>query len=327
MNSGFSDWNQLAGNSQPKSVLTRAPLGEEVEGRARLLEHRPEHGGADEQHEDHRELPALGGRPAAREEEPGEAGRPPWRGAARRRPGRRRQAVSAQRARRGEARDRRRSRASTASTPTRELPPAARGLLRPRRRDGREPGVAEVSPARQVLEQPEGHSHGGHREAEVPGALGRDARGAQDLLEARALRQPSAGEGREEGAEVDPHVVEREAGVAPRVVGRVELAHHRADVRLQEPGAEDHEREAEIEGRRGSERRGRRARSRMRTPPRASPGAGRGSGRRASRPAARACRRAPCRCRRSTPASAVSKPRPPAAAGAVMNRIRIARMP
>ena len=44
--------------------------------------------------------------------------------------------------------------------------------------------------------------------------------------------------GRDEGAEVDPHVEDREAAVAARVVRAVELADDGGDVRLQEPGAE-----------------------------------------------------------------------------------------
>jgi hypothetical protein len=59
--------------------------------------------------------------------------------------------------------------------------------------------------------------------------------------EARALAERAADERREEGAEVDPHVEDREARVAAYVAGTVELPDHRAHVRLEEAGADDDE--------------------------------------------------------------------------------------
>ncbi len=64
------------------------------------------------------------------------------------------------------------------------------------------------------------------------------------------LAEIAADERRDEGAEVDPHVEDREAGVAARVVGRVELADDGADVRLEQSGADDDQHQPEVERRR-----------------------------------------------------------------------------
>src|SRR5258708_6355915 len=77
------------------------------------------------------------------------------------------------------------------------------------------------------------------REAEVPGVIRRDAHALEDRAEALALREPPADERRDERSDIDPHVEDREARVAPGIGGTVELSDHRADVRLQESGAED----------------------------------------------------------------------------------------
>ena len=58
--------------------------------------------------------------------------------------------------------------------------------------------------------------------------------------------------GPDEGAEVDAHVEDREAGVAPGAVVGVEIADDRADVGLEQAGAEDDQQQAEEEGRRSS---------------------------------------------------------------------------
>ena len=55
------------------------------------------------------------------------------------------------------------------------------------------------------------------------------------------LGEAAGDDGPDEGAEVDAHVEDREAGVAPRVARLVERAHQRADVGLQQAGADDDE--------------------------------------------------------------------------------------
>ena len=64
MNSAFSDWNQLLGKLAAEDRVARAAIGEQVQRRAGLLELRPEERGAEEEHADDVELPALRRRPA-----------------------------------------------------------------------------------------------------------------------------------------------------------------------------------------------------------------------------------------------------------------------
>jgi hypothetical protein len=60
------------------------------------------------------------------------------------------------------------------------------------------------------------------------------------------LAEEAADERRQERAQVDPHVEDREARVATRIVLRVEAADHGAHVRLQQPGPDhDHDQPAE----------------------------------------------------------------------------------
>ena len=61
------------------------------------------------------------------------------------------------------------------------------------------------------------------------------------------LAERGTNERRDECAEVDAHVEDREAGIAARIVARVERADDRGDVRFQQPGADDDQTEAEIE--------------------------------------------------------------------------------
>ena len=59
------------------------------------------------------------------------------------------------------------------------------------------------------------------------------------------LPEVPADQRRDERAEVDAHVEDREAGVAARVAWRVELADDGADVRLQQAGADDDQQQAQ----------------------------------------------------------------------------------
>ena len=72
------------------------------------------------------------------------------------------------------------------------------------------------------------HADAGHREARVERAD-------------RVLRQPTADERREERPEVDAHVEDRVGAIEPAIARRVESAHLRRHVRLEEAVAEDEE--------------------------------------------------------------------------------------
>ena len=82
-----------------------------------------------------------------------------------------------------------------------------------------------------------------------------DAGGDEDDLVGRqlgaaaehALSQPAGQDRRDEGAEVDAHVEDREARIATRVAGGVELAHHGRDDRLEQSVAHDDRGEAQLE--------------------------------------------------------------------------------
>ena len=87
------------------------------------------------------------------------------------------------------------------------------------------------------------------REPPVPRALGRDPGRGEDPAELLALREPAADQGRDEGARVDPHVVEREPRVASLVLRRIQLAHQRADVGLEQAGPERDQAQPGVEGR------------------------------------------------------------------------------
>ena len=74
-----------------------------------------------------------------------------------------------------------------------------------------------------------------------------DAGRAEAPVPADALAEEAGDERRDERADVDAHVEDREAGVAPRAAFRIQIADDRRDVRLEQPGAEDDEDEAEEE--------------------------------------------------------------------------------
>ena len=79
---------------------------------------------------------------------------------------------------------------------------------------------------------------------------------AQYHAERLALGEPAHDQRRGERAEIDAHVEEREASVAPRIAVRIESADERADARLEETGAERDQDEPRVEGRYGIERQG-----------------------------------------------------------------------
>ena len=107
----------------------------------------------------------------------------------------------------------------------------------PRLEAGRIPleftGPGQMAPAQHVLQHGEGHSHTGGAEAQMPVHL---------------FAQEGADPGSQKGSDVDSHVENGEAGVPPRVVARVEVAHDSADVGLEEARADGHQSQADVEG-------------------------------------------------------------------------------
>ena len=114
--------------------------------------------------------------------------------------------------------------------------------------------VAQVLPAQDVLDQAEEHAHRGGSEPEVPGRGRRNAVVGQEGAEPVALDQEARDDRRGERADVDAHVEDGVAGGATDVLLAVELTDHRADVGLEQAGAEDDQAEAEVEGGVGRDR-------------------------------------------------------------------------
>ena len=101
------------------------------------------------------------------------------------------------------------------------------------------PAVPSRAASHDILNQTERHADASRAEPPVP---------------SDPLAEIAADERRDEATQVDPHVEDREAGVAASIVGRVELPDDRADVRLQQPGAEHDQHETGVEKRRHVER-------------------------------------------------------------------------
>jgi hypothetical protein len=97
-----------------------------------------------------------------------------------------------------------------------------------------EAGVAEILRAEHVLHEADHHADAGDREAQMP---------------VDALAEIARDQRRDERAEVDAHVEDREGGVTSDVVRRVQLRDDDRDVAFQQAGAEDDQRQAEIERR------------------------------------------------------------------------------
>ena len=70
------------------------------------------------------------------------------------------------------------------------------------------------------------------------------------------LREKSGEQWRGKGADIDPHVENRKSGVTPFVIGGIEAADHRADVGLEQTGADGDQGQPGVEGARGGERHG-----------------------------------------------------------------------
>ena len=100
-----------------------------------------------------------------------------------------------------------------------------------------------------VLQKAQRHADAGSAEAPVPTRIGIHAEAADPPAEARVLREKSGNQRTHECAEVDAHVEDGEAGVAADVLFRIQLADDDTDVWLEQPRAEDDERQPGIEGR------------------------------------------------------------------------------
>ena len=74
-----------------------------------------------------------------------------------------------------------------------------------------------------------------------------DTGGAETVSPAEGLAEPAAQQRGGERTDVDPHVEDREARVAARVVLRVELADDGRDIRLQVTDAHDDKRQCQVE--------------------------------------------------------------------------------
>ena len=109
--------------------------------------------------------------------------------------------------------------------------------------------VGEAFALEDVNDEAEGHADAGGAEAPVPAGGGVKAPSGELGAPALALREVAGDERGEEGADVNAHVKNREAGVAAFVGGAVEAADHRGDVGLEETGADGDEDEAGVERR------------------------------------------------------------------------------
>ena len=93
-------------------------------------------------------------------------------------------------------------------------------------------GVAKVPATEGVLNQPADHP---------------DSRCAKSNVPVHALPEIAAHQRRDEGAEVDAHVVDREARVATMILRSVETSHDDRGIALEEAGADHDECETQIE--------------------------------------------------------------------------------
>ena len=105
-------------------------------------------------------------------------------------------------------------------------------------------------------EQSERHPDAGGGEPIMPAGRGIEPSRRQPCLEPSALRQIARHEGCEERTDVDPHVEDREAGIAPLIIALIEAADERRDARLEQARAQRHQHEPGVE--RGSRMQGQR---------------------------------------------------------------------
>ena len=201
-----------------------------------LLERHPEHGRGHEQHGDHDQPLPLLRRPLADEEQPGEE----------RDGDQQEQRPEGVRATPcgGEAHDpgpgerhqqRRRSRRPPMSPPSRSCRRWRRGRV-VSAGPGRMPALPQVLPPPRYWTRPQNIPTAAGAEAPVPGALGRDPQRPSGFrLNCSLCASQPRDQRRDERAGVDPHVVDRVAGVAAHVLRRVELADQTLTLGLSSP--------------------------------------------------------------------------------------------
>src|SRR5689334_19164954 len=90
-----------------------------------------------------------------------------------------------------------------------------------------------------ILNQPQRHADACRRKSPVPARFRMKSHSPKPAFEPFALRQKAANQRGKKGAEIDAHVKDRKAGIAAWIFFAVEAADHRADVRLQQAGADD----------------------------------------------------------------------------------------
>src|SRR5207244_1998389 len=86
--------------------------------------------------------------------------------------------------------------------------------------------------AEDVLRQTKHHADAGACESDMP---------------VNSLRDVAGDDGTQKSSEVDSHVKDRKAGIAPRVVLFVERTNHGTDVGFQQPRSDDDQRKTRIE--------------------------------------------------------------------------------
>ena len=233
MKTELSDWNQAVGISKlnASTIAIDVAFSEQIERGARLLEARPEQRAADEQEQDDAHALLLDRIEAGEEEHVGEVGdRDAYKHGAGQLCERERidgnHAAEHQQVDHEDARN---------QGPDRE--PAALGricIVVAMGARGVQTGGAEVMPEQLVLHQAERHQHAARGERRSPAVV---------------HGQPARDDRTEERAQVDAHVEDREARVAPTAAFRVQIGDHGADVRLQQSDAADDDDQAAVERR------------------------------------------------------------------------------
>src|SRR5487761_191944 len=75
-----------------------------------------------------------------------------------------------------------------------------------------------------------------------------NARKSESVMPVDLLPEVAATERRHESPKIDAHVKNRKTGVASHIAGRIKLAHHGADVWLEQGRAGDNQAQTEVEG-------------------------------------------------------------------------------
>ena len=101
-------------------------------------------------------------------------------------------------------------------------------------------GIVEQLRLSDEDEESDRHPDAGRGEPIMPAGRGIEPGRRQSCLEPSALRQIARHEGREKRTDIDPHIENREAGIAPLIIALVEAADERRNTRLEEARAQRH---------------------------------------------------------------------------------------